>query len=54
VPPVPMIEVVPIKDDGKQRVAPRPLVFAVELCPVIDPGHQELDKVGPLVEQRGG
>jgi hypothetical protein len=45
---------VPVKDDGEQHVAPRPLVFTVELCPVIDLGDQELDKVGRLVEQRGG
>jgi hypothetical protein len=53
-PPLPKIEVVPVKDYGEQYVAPRPLVFAVELSPVIDPGYQELDKVGPLVEQQGG
>ena len=46
-------EVVPVMDYGAQHVIPRPPVLAVELCPVLDPGNQTLDKVGPL-EQRGG
>lgn len=53
----PKVDVVPVKDKdyyGEQHVAPSPLVFAFELCPVLDPGDQELDKVGSLVEQRGG
>jgi hypothetical protein len=53
----PKVEVVSVKDKdyyGEQHVAPSQLVLAVELCPVLDPGDQELDKVGPLVEQRGG
>jgi hypothetical protein len=45
-------EVVPVKDYGEQYVIPRPPVLAVALCPVLDPGNQTLDKVGPLVEQR--
>jgi hypothetical protein len=52
--PPPKVEVVPVKDYGEQQVAPSSLVLVVELCPVVDPGDQELDKVGPLVEQRGG
>ncbi len=52
--PPPKVEVVPVKDYGEQHVAPSPPVFAVELCPVLDPGDQALEKIGPLVEQRGG
>jgi hypothetical protein len=54
---LPKIEVVPVKDKdyyGEQYVAPSPLVLTVKLCPVLDPGDQALDKVGPLVEQLGG
>jgi hypothetical protein len=53
----PKVEAVPVKDKdyyGEQYVAPSPFVLAVELCPVLDPGDQALDKVGPLVEQLGG
>jgi PASTA domain len=53
----PKVAVVPVKDKdyyGEQYVAPSPLVLTVKLCPVLDPGDQALDKVGPLVEQRGG
>jgi len=53
----PKVEVVPVKDKdyyGEQHVEPSPLVLTVELCPVLDPGDQELDKIGSLVEQRGG
>jgi hypothetical protein len=53
----PRVEIVPVKDKdyyGEQRVAPSPLVLTVELCPVLDPGDQELDKAGSLVEQGGG
>jgi len=52
--PPPKIDVAPVKDYGEQHVAPRPPALAVELCPVLDPGDQALDKVGPLIEQRGG
>ena len=55
--PPPKVEVVPVKDKdyyGEQYVAPSPLVLTVKLCPVLDQGDQALDKVGPLVEQRGG
>ena len=49
---LPKVAVVPVKDKdyyGEQYVTPSPLVLAVELCPVLDPGDQALDKVGPLV-----
>jgi hypothetical protein len=54
--PPPKIKLVPFKDYGEQHVAssPGPLVFALELCPVLDLGNQELDKVGPLVAQGEG
>jgi hypothetical protein len=54
---LPKVAVVPVKDKdyyGEQYVAPSSFVLAVELCPVLDPGDQALDKVGPLVEQLGG
>jgi hypothetical protein len=54
---LPKVEVVPVKDKdyyGEQYVAPSPLVLSVNLCPVLDPGEQRLDKVGPLVDQGGG
>jgi hypothetical protein len=51
----PKIELVPSKDDGEQQiVSPVPLPFALELCPVLDPGDQKLEKVGPLVAAGGG
>jgi beta-lactam-binding protein with PASTA domain len=52
----PKVAVVPVKDKdyyGEQYVAPSPLVLTVNLCPVLDPGEQALDKVGPLVHQGG-
>jgi hypothetical protein len=54
---LPRVAVVPVKDKdyyGEQYVAPSSFVLAVELCPVLDSGNQALDKVGPLVDQRGG
>ena len=50
-------DILPVKDKdyyGEQYVAPSPFVLSVNLCPVLDPGEQALDKVGPLVEQLGG
>jgi hypothetical protein len=52
----PKVAVVPVKDKdyyGEQYVAPSPLVLTVNLCPVLDPGEQALDKVGPLIHQGG-
>ena len=54
---LPKVAVLPVKDKdyyGEQYVAPSPFVLSVNLCPVLDPGEQALDKVGPLVEQLGG
>jgi hypothetical protein len=51
---LPKVEVATVKDYGEQHVAPRAPVLAVELYPVLDPGDQALDKVDPLIGQRGG
>ncbi len=51
----PKVKLVPFKDYGEQSITSAgPLLLALKLCPVLDPGNQELEKIGALVATRGG